>query len=206
MQSMIRKILHYFQEFIVAPEKASIELAADKSGLWVGLWWVIIFCLCYSITVLIAYLLGQVPVTKPFLTIPLEKWYLIQTFTTLPVGLAGFLSYSGLAYLLCKAVRGKGDFDQTLASQAFTLHVPTFIFMWIPETLLAPILIINGIDPFPWPDWVENLRVFVLPFIWIFIISVIALSKIHSIQWWKSLIIVLISFIPTAGIMAVFIR
>jgi hypothetical protein len=106
---MIRKIFHYFQEFIVAPEKASIELAADKSGLWVGLWWVIIFCLCYSITVLIAYLLGQVPVTKPFLTIPLEKWYLIQTFTTLPVGLAGFLSYSGLAYLLCKAVRGKGD-------------------------------------------------------------------------------------------------
>ena len=88
---MIRKILHYFREFIVAPKRASSEIAEDKSGVWVGLWWVIIFCLCYSITVLIAYLLGQVPVTKPFLTIPLEKWYLIQTFTTLPVGLAGFL-------------------------------------------------------------------------------------------------------------------
>jgi len=135
-------------------------------------------------------------VTKPLLPIPLEKWYLIQTFTTLPVGLAGFLSYSGLAYLLCKAVRGKGDFDQTLASQAFTLHVPTFIFTWIPETFLAPILIINGIDPFPWPDWVENFRVFVLPFIWIFVISTIALSEIHNIRWWKSIIIILISFIP----------
>jgi hypothetical protein len=78
--------------------------------------------------------------------------------------------------------------------------------MWIPETFLAPILIVNGIDPFPWPGWVENLRVFALPFLWIFVISVIALSQIHDIRWWKSLIIVAVSLIPTAGLMAVFIR
>ena len=102
--------------------------------------------------------------------------------------------------------RGKGDFDQTFASQAFTLHIPTFIFMWIPETLIAPILIANGMDTLPWPEWVENLRVFVFPFIWIFIISTIALSKIHNIHWWKSIIIIIISSIPMAGIMAVFIR
>ncbi len=203
---MIRKILHYFYKFIVNPKRASEEIAEDESGLWAGLWWVIIFCICYSVTVLIFYLLGHAPVTTPFLPIPLEKWYLLQTFTTLPVGLAGFLSYSGLAYLLCKVARSKGDFDQTFASQAFTLYIPTFIFMWIPETLVAPILIANGMHAFPWPDWVENLRVFVLPFIWIFIISTVALSKIHSIQWWKSFIIIIISAIPTAGIMAVFIR
>jgi len=156
--------------------------------------------------VLIAYVLGQIPVTKPFVTIPLEKSYLVQIFTTLPVGLAGFLSYSGLAYLLCEAVGGRGDFDQTLASQAFTVHVPIFIFMWIPETFLAPILIISWIDPFPWPTSVENLRVFVLPFVWIFVNSVIALSQIHDIRWWRSLIIVVVSLVPTAGLMAVFIR
>jgi AmmeMemoRadiSam system protein B len=65
------------------------------------------FCLCYSVTVLIFYLLGHIPVSKPFLTIPLEKWYLIQTFTTLPVCLAGLLAYSGLAYILSKALKGK---------------------------------------------------------------------------------------------------
>ena len=112
----MKKILHYFFKFITNPERASEEIAEDKSGLWAGLWWVIIFCLCYSFTVLIFYLLGHVPMTKPFLLIPLERWYLIQTFTTLPVGLAGFLSYSGLAYLLYKAAQGKGDFDQTFAS------------------------------------------------------------------------------------------
>jgi hypothetical protein len=119
---------------------------------------------------------------------------------------SGFLSYSGLAYILSKLAKGKGSFDQTFSSQAFTAHIPTFIFMWIPETLLAPILIANGMHTLPWPDWVENLRIFVFPFAWIFTISTIALSRIHRIHWWKSLIIILVSFIPTAGVMAVFIR
>jgi hypothetical protein len=203
---VIKRILYYFYKFIINPREASAQIAEDKQGLWAGIWWVIIFCLCYSVTVLILYLLGHTPVSEPFLTIPLEKWYLIQTFTTLPAGLAGFLSYIGLAYLLCRAAKGKGDFDQTLASQAFTLHIPTFIFMWIPETFLAPILIANGVYVLPWPEWAEILRIFVFPLAWMFIISTIALSTVHRIPWWKSLIIMLVSFIPTAGIMAVFIR
>src|SRR4030042_5992071 len=121
---MARKISHYFYRFIVDPAGATEEISRDESGLWGGLWWVIIFCVCYSVTVLIFYLLGHMPVSQPFLIIPLEKWYLVQTFTTLPVGLAGFLSYSGLAYILCKLARGKGNFDQTFASQAFPVHIP----------------------------------------------------------------------------------
>jgi hypothetical protein len=110
---MARKICHYFYRFIVSPASAAEELSQDKSGLWVGLWWVIIFCLCYSVTALIFYLLGHAPVSTPFLTIPLEKWYLVQTFTTLPVGIAGFLSYSGLAYILSKRASGEGSFEQS---------------------------------------------------------------------------------------------
>ncbi len=203
---MVKKISHYFYTFVINPSKATEEIAQDKSGLWAGLWWVIIFCLCYSVTVFICYLLGHTPVSKPLLPVPPEKWYLVQTFTTLPVGLAGFLAYSGLAYILCKASGGKADFDRTFASQAFTLFIPTFIFMWIPETLIAPFLISHGMHAVPWPDWVENLRIFVLPFIWMFTISTIALSKIHDIGWWKALFIVIISSIPMGGIMAVFIR
>jgi len=70
---MIKKVIHYFSKFITDPKRAAEEIAQDKSGLWAGLWWVIIFCVCYSVTVLIFYLLGHTPVSKPFLTIPLEK-------------------------------------------------------------------------------------------------------------------------------------
>lgn len=203
---MISKVFYYLGKFVVNPKKASEEIAKDKFGVWIGFWWVIIFGFSYSITVFIFYLLGHKPVTTPFLPIPLEKWYLVQTFTSIPVGLAGFLSYSGLAYLLCKAIGGKGNFETTFASQTFTLHIPCVIFMWIPETFLLPFFFAIGIHTVPWPVWVENFRVFIFPFAWIFVMSAIALSKIHKIKWWKSLIIILISLIPTAGIMAVFIR
>ena len=203
---MIKKIFTYIGKFIVNPVKAAEEIARDEQGLWAGFWWVIIFGFAYSITVLIYYLLGHKPVTTPFLTIPLEKWYLVQTFTTIPVALAGSLSYGALAFIIGKAFKGKGTFEATFASQAYTIYIPTIIFMWIPETLLAPILIAKGMSALPWPQWVENLRVFIIPFIWIFLMSIIALSKVHKIQWWQSLIIMLISLIPTSLIMAVFIR
>ena len=203
---MIRRIFSYFSEFIIHPTKAAEEIAGDNLGLWAGFWWVILFGFGYSVTVFIGYMLGHSPTSPTLLSISHEKWYLVQTFTTIPIGLAGALSYSGLAYILCKTIGGKGTFDATFASQAYTLHIPCAIFMWIPETFLLPILYSMDIHSVPWPEWIEILRVFIIPFPWILFMSIVALSKIHKISWWKSLIIIPSSSIPTAMIMAVFIR
>ena len=204
---MVKKIFHYFVQFVKRPIKASEEIADDKWGVWAGLWWVFIFCFAYSIVAFVYYLLNHLPTAEPFLNIiPLKKWYLIQTFTTIPIGLAGLLGYSGIAYLFSKALGGKGSFDATFASQSFTLHIPCFILMWIPEALLFPFLFMKGIHSVPWPNWVENLRIFIIPLPWIMIISVIALSKVHKISWWKSVFVFIISLIPFAMIMAAFIR
>ncbi len=203
---MASKILSYIYRFIINPGRASEQIAEDKSALWVGFWFVLAFGVLYSVTAFTYYKLEHTPVTTPLLPIPLEKWYLVQTFTTIPVGLAGTLSYVGLAYMFCRALGGKGSFDTSFATQSYTLHIPCLIFMWVPETFFFPILYSQGIHVSPWPQWVENLRVFIFPMPWIFIISTIALSRIHGIRWWRSLIAVLFSSIPTAGIMAVFIR
>jgi len=203
---MISRIFSYIGKFIKTPGKAAEEIAEDNLGLWAGFWWVILFGFSYSVTVFIGYMLGHTPTTPLLLSISLEKWYLFQTFITIPIGLAGALSYSGLAYMLCKAVGGKGTFDATFASQAYTLHVPCVIFMWIPETLLLPVFYVMGSHSPLWPQWIEIIRIFLIPFSWIFFMSTAALSKIHRISWWKSFAIVLVSLIPTAMIMAAFIR
>ena len=74
------------------------------------------------------------------------------------------------------------------------------------ELLAAPFLIAQGVRGLPWPQWVETLRVFVLPISWMFALCVGALVRVHAILWWKSLIAVIAAAIPLAGIMAVFIR
>jgi len=70
----------------------------------------------------------------------------------------------------------------------------------------APSLFAQGIHTLPWPDWIENLRVFVFPILWSLAMSTMALGKVHEISWWKSLIAIMVSLPPMVGIMAVFIR
>ena len=89
---VVSRTFRYSWQFIVHPRRAVDAVARDPQGMWTGLWLGILFLAAYAVTVLIYYLLGHQPVAEPFLTVPLEHWYLVQTFTTLPVGMAAFLS------------------------------------------------------------------------------------------------------------------
>jgi hypothetical protein len=202
----MRKVFSYAVQFIVSPGRAAQRIAADPAGLRTGLLLALLFLGAYSLTVLIYFLLGHLPVAQGWLTVPKEKWYLVQTFTTIPVGLAGFLSYAAIAHLLSKAAGGNGSFEATFASQMFAIIIPCVVFMLLVELLVAPIMIALGRTSLPWPQWVEMLRVFVLPFAWIFFLAAVALTKVQGIHWLAGLAFVVVSMIPTGIIMAVFIR
>ena len=202
----MKRVFHYFVGFLIRPGRASEELASDDRGVWAGFWWAILFYLAYAVTVLIYYLLGHQPVSKPFLPIPLESWYLVQTFTTIPVGLAGATTYTGLVYLMCRAAGGKGSFEATFGSQMYTTIIPWIFFTLLPELLLAPFLFAAGYEAMLWPEWIEIVRQFVAPILWVLALSTISLSRIHALQWWKTLPFTIAALIPMAGIMAVFIR
>jgi hypothetical protein len=203
---MIKKIFSYALRFAVAPMKTASAISADRSGVWAALWWILIFLGAYTVTAFIYFLLGHLPVAKAFMTVSKEKWYLVQTFTTIPVGLAGFIAEAGLAYFICKAIGGKGSFEATFSIIAYAVIIPCVVFMLLLELLVAPFFMAFGYTTVPWPQWVETLRVFVLPFAWIFFIATISLSKIHKITWPAALGISVLSMVPTGIIMAVFIR
>jgi len=199
-------MLSYAIGFIARPRKTSDRLAQDPRAAWIGLWWALVFLGAYSLTVLIYYLLGHEPVARGFLTVSPAKWYLVQTFTTIPVGLAGFLSLGALAHLIARAWGGTGSFEATFASQVLANVVPCILFMLIPELLLAPFFIAAGRTSLPWPQWVETLRIFLLPLSWLYALSVLALARVQKIAWPKALLIVPVACIPLGLLMAVFIR
>ena len=74
------------------------------------------------------------------------------------------------------------------------------------QPIAAPFLIASGHTELFWPQWLEMIRVFVAPILWVLIISTIALSRIHALHWLKTLTFNLGAMIPMAGILAVFIR
>jgi hypothetical protein len=203
---MMKKVLAYALGFVIAPKRAIDRLADDPLAMWVGFWWTLLFLFAYSVTVLVFWLLGHQPVSRGWLTIPPDRWYLVQTFTTIPVGLASFFSYAGLLHLLCRSFGGKGSFEATFAAEMYCAIVPCVVFMLILEMLVAPVAIALGMRSIPWPNWVEILRTFVFPFIWIFALSVLSLQKVHGTHPLAGFAFTLLALIPTGMIMAVFIR
>ena len=113
-----------------------------------------------------AYSFGAFPDTPFISMIPVEKWYLVQSFTTIPLTFIAHAIYSVVCYLLSRLMGGEGTFEATFSTQAFTIYLPTLIFMWLPELTVLSYLSSQGIYQYPWPDYVEYLRVFILPFIW----------------------------------------
>ena len=203
---MFKKVFACAWGFVATPSRTSGELAKDAAALWVGFWWSFLFLAAYSVTVLLFWLLGHRPASRGWLPIPPERWYLVQTFTTIPVGLAGFLSYGGLAHLICRALGGKGSFEATFAVEVYCAIVPCVVFMLILEMVVAPVAIALGMRSVPWPAWVEILRTLVLPFIWIIALSTISLRKVHGTHPILGCGVTILSLIPTGMIMAVFIR
>jgi hypothetical protein len=184
---VLKKVFAFAWGFVTAPSRTSDELANDPAVLWVGFWWSFFFLAAYSVTVLVFWLLGHRPVSRGWLLIPPERWYLVQTFTTIPVGLAGFLSYGGLAHLICRALGGKGSFEATFAVEVYCA-------------------IALGMRSVPWPAWVEILRTLVLPFIWIIALSAVALQRVHGTPPILGCAVTILALIPTGMVMAVFIR
>lgn len=201
----MRKIIYYFIRFTLKPKQAIDEIIKDKTGWVIGLYLVLLYSGAYSATALIFYLLKHEPINTAFLKISLDKWYLYQSIYTLPVYMGAFLAYVSVYYLLSKLFNGKGSFDNTLATQAFIFHVPGIILMWIPETFLGSYLLLTKTKLII-PEWVEILRLFIIQFVWICVLSAIAINKIHKINWLNGLVVTVISLIPFMIIMAVFIR
>lgn len=84
-------------EFVIHPRQAADEVALDPQSLWAGVWLATGYFGAYALTVVIYHLLGHQPMAKPSRPIPLDRWYLVETFTTLPVGMASCLAYAGVA-------------------------------------------------------------------------------------------------------------
>jgi hypothetical protein len=193
----------YFWRYLKNPKKATDNIINEKNIVWIGSFFLLYFGISYTIVAISGYFWGSLPDSLFISIIPINKWYLIQSFTTIPLTFIAHSIYSTICYLLCRLMKGKGSFEATFSSQVFTIYIPAVIFMWLPELIIYSILFMKE---YPWPDYLEYLRVFVLPFIWMIIISTIALIKVHKFSWWKALISVVFSLIPSGGISAFFIR
>ena len=152
--------IKYWLRATLWPKQTIVELKYHPNKVAVAVWINVIFAALYAITALIYYAIGRLPAVEPWMPISPEKYYLYQIFWTIPWGLITWIAFSGVAHLLAIAGREAPTpytYEDALIVCGLGWVVPNAILMWIPETLLVPFF-----GAF-WPEWIEILRLMVLP-------------------------------------------
>ena len=155
------------------------------------LWILFLFSLMYSFTSFILYSVKVLPAIDPWLPIAKEQYYLYQTFWTIPWGLATATMMAGVAHIIAVLGRQRSStftFEDAMAVNAIAWVIPSFVFMWLPETLVVPFY--GGA---PWPSWFEVMRLSVLAPVWQVILIVMGMRKTHAVSWRRGIIIGLIA-------------
>jgi hypothetical protein len=189
-RSILFQIGEAFQlwfEAIAKPNKVFGRLKSSSDKLSISLWILFLFSLMYSFTALILYYVQVLPAIDPWLPIAKERYYLFQTLWTIPWGLATGIMMAGVAYVMASVGRREDrvmGFENAMAVNAIAWIVPSFVFMWLPETLIVPFC--RGV---PWPSWFEILRLSVLAPVWQIVLTAIGMRKLYLVRWWRAIII-----------------
>jgi hypothetical protein len=196
MRINIYKAFHYWFRAIFRPVVAIEKFKKEPQKLEISLWLLLFFSLLYSVTALLLYRRGVEPAFDPWMPIASDRYYLYQTFWTIPWGLSTGILMAGIAHVM--AVLGLeekvGTFEDALAFISIAWVVPSFVLMWVPETLFA--LFFKQI---PWPDWVEIMRLAVLAPVWQVALTVVGARITHHAGWvrgiWIGLVTTGVSFL-----------
>lgn len=195
------KYLSYAVGIIVRPSRTLSALVSDPDRFKVGLFGVLALGVLYGGTELLLYVQGIQPAGKPFLNIPVEKYYLYEGFFNLPVSLAGWLLMGSTIYL---TVPGSDvSYSDLLGVIGLPYGILVLPLMWLPETVLAV----------GWPSewtagWWTTLTVFrvVLGTLWVYVGCTLAVKRLYGLSLIRSCMHTLAGLAVGIGTSVIFIR
>jgi hypothetical protein len=179
-----------------------VELMTRSKKVAIAFWINVMFALMYAITARIYFATGRLPAIPPWIPIAADRYYLYQTFWTIPWGLATWIMFSGIAHLLAvvgRATASRYHFEDGLVVCGLGWVVPSAVLMWIPETILVPVFAVF------WPTCIETLRLMVIPVVWQILLVAIGLRETHEVGWLRGIgigvVTVLVFFISFLAFM-----
>jgi hypothetical protein len=159
------------------------------------------FSFLYSLTTLLLYLRGWSPVVQPAINLPVEKYYLYQTFFTIPVALLALGFGTWLAYWFSRITGSETHFYDYWGPVCIAAVIPSLITMWIPETFFIPFL--QPQHP-PAPPY-DIIRV-TIGAVWTILLAILAVRQTSRLNWFSSSVIGLITACSIASVMGYFFR
>jgi hypothetical protein len=190
-----------FGKSIFQPYSLFGDLAKSDKNYYFGWMYCLGFSFMYSLTALLLYLRGWQPVVTPTLTLPVEKYYLYQTFFTIPVSIFALGLGTVLAYWFSHLFGSETKLIEFWGPVCVASVIPSLFTMWIPETFFIPFLE----PPKPLQPPYDLIRI-ITGSVWTFILIIIAVKHISGMNWFHSVTTGIITAGCIGSIMAYFFR
>jgi hypothetical protein len=159
------------------------------------------FAFLYSLTALLLYLRGWSPVVSPAIDLPVDKYYLYQTFFTIPVAFLAMGLGTVLAFWFSHLTGSEARLRDFWGPVCIASIIPSFFTMWLPETFFIPFL-----DPQHLPDPPYDMVRLIFGSVWIVVLVIIAIKQTAHVNWLKAIIIGLIAACSIGAVMEYFLR
>lgn len=190
-----------FGKSIFQPYALFRDLAKSEKNFFYGWIYCLGFSFLYSLTALLLYLRGWVPVVQPSLNFPLDNYYLYQTFFTIPVAIFALGLGTVLAFWFSHLFGSEAKLIEFWGPVCVASVIPSLFTMWIPETFFIPFLEPQK-PPLPPYDIVRILA----GSVWTIILVIIAIKHTSRMNWLNSVITGIITAGCIGSIMAYFFR
>ena len=191
------------------PNRNLPRLIADRHRVGYAVLALLLIGLLYTGIVYIGYTRGFGAVTPPVLNIAPADYYRWETFFGLPAYFIIAIVFAGTARLIASALHGTGSYESLFAIYGVASVLPMLILLWFPEAILIVLLPDQRMQPLGRatfiPPWLDAARQ-VLSFVWPLIITWLGIKYAEQLSGWRSTIVTVGAFIPTAVLILVFIR
>jgi len=206
------KIFQDQLNFVKSPKAFVKKLTADPQAISIGFRNVFVIAVLYDIAILLWALGSEGLTMPPFLRIPEEQYYFYELIFIIPVFIITWLLASGIAYVISRALSGKGSFDAILGSFGVSMAVSSY-FTLIPDYAQG-ILWTTGWVPFHEYQEITSKGI-LLVIVWLYLLAyILAHLTFYSITIYhtqglskaRSALVALVSFLGSFSVWITVIR
>lgn len=203
----------YFIGTCIKPRSTFTRLLSEPRRMALALGSALLMGVLYTLTTVGNAAAGAQPLMPPLVAIPSESYYFWETFFMIPVYVVGWMLAAGIAQALGKLFGGSGNFGETLSVFGFALNIPWYI-TWMADSIIALLYLSGSMTQAEWKGLIEEPGLWqiatysypLLSLVWLFALVAIAVSVVHRLRRWQTLLITTVTVIVLQIVMLIFIR
>lgn len=209
-----KNFLFYYGNTFIKPGKTFELLLQNQNALKYGILSILIPAIGYTLFYIMASSAGGSPSTfKPWLAIPVEKYFFYDIFLALPGYFIAVLTATSVVYLLSKCQHGCATYDSLLAVIGMSIGIAAWSTML--HDLTDAFLAFIGVIDMKWYEKMLNeptfwrtllLSLFAVYFTWFLVLFYKGIKVTTRLSGVKSAALAIITLVVFQGILLIFIR